>query len=98
MATVEEYLARLTPEQREQYERVRRIVRSVVPDAGEKISYGMPTFTYGDKYLVYFGAYQHHMSIFPGTVKFTAADPIPEPTLIEMVRRRLAVLTRDPLR
>jgi len=93
MATVEEYLAQLTPEQRDQFERVRRIVHSVVPDAGERISYGMPTFTYNGKYLVYFGAFKHHMTIFPGTVKFTAQDPIPESTLREMVQRRLAELT-----
>ena len=93
MATVEDYLARIPPEQREQYERVRRIVRGVVPDAEETISYGMPTFTYGGKYLVYFGAFKHHMSIFPGTVRFTADNPIPEATLTDMVRRRLAELT-----
>ena len=72
---------------------MRRIVRDVVPEAGEKISYGMPTFTYRDKYLVYFGAFKHHLTIFPGTVKFTVDDPIPEPTLRAMVERRLAELT-----
>ena len=93
MPSVDEYLARLTPEQREQFERVRRIVLDVVPEAAEKISYGMPTFTYRGKYLVYFGAFKHHMTIFPGTVKFTVEDPIPEPTLRAMVERRLAELT-----
>jgi hypothetical protein len=35
MAAVEDYIEALTPGQREQFERVRRIVRSVVPEAEE---------------------------------------------------------------
>ena len=72
MTTVEEYVAALTPGQREQFERIGRIVRSVVPDAHETISYGIPTFKYRGKYLIYFGAFKGHMSVYP-TVGAVAA-------------------------
>lgn len=56
----------VTPEQRTSYERIRKIVYKIIPDAEEKISYGIPTFTYKGKYLLYFGAFKNHMSLFPG--------------------------------
>ena len=44
-ATVDEYLAGLPDDVRARVEEVRRVVHQVVPDAGETISYAMPTFT-----------------------------------------------------
>jgi uncharacterized protein YdhG (YjbR/CyaY superfamily) len=66
MATINDYLDNVTPAQRAEFERVRGIVKQLTPDAGEKISYGIPTFTYNGTYLLYFGAFKNHMSLFPG--------------------------------
>ena len=52
----------------------------------------MPTFTYRGKYVIYFGAFKRHMTLFPGTVKFTEDAPIPQETVREMVTRRMAQL------
>jgi uncharacterized protein YdhG (YjbR/CyaY superfamily) len=93
MATVEDYLASVQPGQRAEYERVRAIVRAQVPDVEETISYGMPTFKYRGKYVVYFGAFKKHMTIFPAGYKYTEAEPIPEALLREMVTKRMAELT-----
>ena len=67
------YLAALTPAQRAQFERIRRIVRSIVPDAEETISYRIPTFKHRGKYLIYFAAFKDHMSVYPtvGAVEAT---------------------------
>lgn len=44
---------------------VRRTIREAAPEAQEKISYGIPTFTLG-RNLVHFAAYDHHIGFYPG--------------------------------
>lgn len=104
MATVEEYVGALPPGQREQFERIRRIVRSVVPDAEETISYRIPTFKHRGKYLIYFAAFKDHMSVYPtvgavaptegtkGTFRFTEDDPVPEEVVRAIVSHRLETI------
>lgn len=67
MKTVDEYLENASPAQRAEFERIRKIVKKLVPKAEETISYGIPTFKYKGKYLLYFGAFRNHMSVFPGS-------------------------------
>jgi uncharacterized protein YdhG (YjbR/CyaY superfamily) len=104
VASVDEYVSALTPAQREQFERVRRIVRSVVPDAEETISYGIPTFKHRGKYLIYFAAFKDHMSVYPtvgaveatkgtkGTFRFSENDPVPEEVVRAIVTHRLQMI------
>lgn len=63
--TVEEYLNTMQPPQYAQYQRIGKLVRSVVPDCEETITYGVLTWKYKGKYLLYFGAYKTHTSIYP---------------------------------
>jgi uncharacterized protein YdhG (YjbR/CyaY superfamily) len=65
MQTVENYLENMTPPQKAEFERVRSIVKQLVPDAELVISYGMPTFKYQGRPLLHFGVFKDHMSIFP---------------------------------
>ena len=95
MLTVEEYVEQLTPAQREQFERVRKAVHEVVPDVDESITYGMPTFKLNGRQLIYFGAFKKHMTIFPGTIKFTEKDPLPDDRLKEIVLDRLIEISKD---
>lgn len=88
-ATIEEYLANITPSQRAEFERLRRIVRAAVPGVEEVISYNMPGFRYNNKNLLWIGVFKHHMSLFPGTIKFTPDDPLPEATLLDLLHQRL---------
>jgi uncharacterized protein YdhG (YjbR/CyaY superfamily) len=70
--TVDEYLARLSEPSRGALQRVRTIVRDVIPpEATEVISYGIPTFKYNGM-LMSFAAFSSHCSVFPG------AGPIEE--------------------
>jgi uncharacterized protein YdhG (YjbR/CyaY superfamily) len=64
--TVEAYLADVPAAERTVLQKIRAAVRSVVPDAGEKISYGMPAFTYHGN-LLFYAAMKHHLSLFPGS-------------------------------
>lgn len=65
MHEIDNYLAKLEPEQRTELQRIRTFVKQHVPDATEGISYGLPAFKYKAKPLVYFGAFKNHMSLFP---------------------------------
>jgi uncharacterized protein YdhG (YjbR/CyaY superfamily) len=64
-AEVDAYMARLPLSPRVEVEAVRRSIRAVVPDATESISYGIPTFSVGGRYLVYLAAWKRHLSLYP---------------------------------
>lgn len=66
LTPLEEYVANLNESQLEQYEHIRTIVHEILPDIEETISYGIPTFKYKGAYVLYFGAFKNHMSVFPG--------------------------------
>lgn len=65
MSAIDDYLDKVPLPQRIELERIRVVVKDVVPDAVESISYGMPAFKYKDKPLVYFAAFKNHLSLFP---------------------------------
>ena len=100
VSTVDEYVGALPPGQREQFQRVQAIVKRLVPEAEEAISYGIPTFKYRGKYLIYFAAFKNHMSIYPtagaieptkgtkGTFQFTEKAPVPEDLVVKIVSNR----------
>lgn len=63
-ASIDEYLEALPQEQRIALEKLRKIIKSLVPKAEEVISYHIPTFKYNGK-LVAFAAFKDHCSFFP---------------------------------
>ena len=48
-------------------EKIRETVHTLVPEAEEVISYGMPAFRLHGKMLLYFAGFKSHCSIFPGS-------------------------------
>jgi len=64
-ASVDEYIESFPPEVQEILREVRRTVRAVVPESGEKISYQIPTITVDGKSLLYFSGWKHHISLYP---------------------------------
>lgn len=65
--TIDEYLEKVTPQQRAALEKIRAWVREIVPDTEESISYSMPTLKYKNRALVYFSASKKHMSFMPSS-------------------------------
>jgi uncharacterized protein YdhG (YjbR/CyaY superfamily) len=63
--TVEAYVGALPEEVRKMLQRIRAIVRLVVPGAEEVISYGIPTFDLNGKHLVHVGAWETHIALYP---------------------------------
>lgn len=68
MSTIDEYLETVTPTQKLELQRIRSMIKQLVPDVEERISYHMPSFTYKGETLLLFSAFKNHMSLF-GAVK-----------------------------
>lgn len=64
MPTIDDYLTRVTAEQRAALEKVRKAIQAAAPEAQECISYGIPAFQQGKK-LVAFGATAKHCAFYP---------------------------------
>jgi len=62
--TIDEYLARVSDEQRAALERLRTTIRAAAPKAEECISYGIPAFRLNG-ILVGFGATRNHCAFYP---------------------------------
>jgi uncharacterized protein YdhG (YjbR/CyaY superfamily) len=67
------YLATLPPDQQQALRQLRAQIVSVVPDAVETISYGMPAFKRDGQFLVSYAGWKRHCSIYPLTDTFLKA-------------------------
>lgn len=65
MSVIDTYLKTIDQAKRKELERIRKIAKQVVPNAEEKISYGMPTLTYKGKSFLGFNAHTKHIGIYP---------------------------------
>jgi uncharacterized protein YdhG (YjbR/CyaY superfamily) len=65
-ATIDEFLAPLSEENRAALEHLRRTIRAAEPGLEEYINYGVPSYRYHGKYLLSFGAGAKHLSFYPG--------------------------------
>jgi uncharacterized protein YdhG (YjbR/CyaY superfamily) len=64
-ATVEEYIGSFPGEVQDILREVRSTIHGAVPEAGERISYGIAAFTLGGRDLVYFAGWKKHISVYP---------------------------------
>ena len=62
--TIDEYIARASPDVRPILETIRATIRTEAPEAHEVISYGMPAFRLNG-ILLYFAAFRHHIGMYP---------------------------------
>jgi uncharacterized protein YdhG (YjbR/CyaY superfamily) len=65
--TVEDYLAALPEQPRAALKRIRETIKEAAPEATEKLAYKMPAFYENGRFLVSYGAYKHHCSLFPAS-------------------------------
>jgi len=63
--SVDDYIASYPEETRAQLAQVRQAIQETVPEAQEKISYGMATFTIDGRPLVYFAGWKSHIGLYP---------------------------------
>ena len=65
-SSVDEYLAGVPDDKRAELERVRRLIRSLAPEAVETISYAMPAYKIDGRYFLGFAATKVHCSLYVG--------------------------------
>lgn len=63
--TVDDYIASFPAATQPVLSDVRRAILETAPEAREKISYGMATYTIGGKPLIYFAGWKQHIGIYP---------------------------------
>jgi uncharacterized protein YdhG (YjbR/CyaY superfamily) len=63
--SIDEYIFQFSPEVQEILNALRKVIKESAPDAEEKISWQMPTFTLHGN-LVHFAAHKKHIGFYPG--------------------------------
>jgi uncharacterized protein YdhG (YjbR/CyaY superfamily) len=72
--SIDEYITTFPEEIQNIMKQLRETIKAAAPDAGEKISYNMPTFTLNGTYLVYFAGWKDHIAFYGaprGNAEFT---------------------------
>ncbi|MFM2226390.1 MAG: hypothetical protein RJA07_2592 [Bacteroidota bacterium] len=69
---INEYISLQPDIAKEMLEQIREIVKSIIPDTEEIISYGMPAFKVYGRVLVYFAGFKNHCSLFPANASLIA--------------------------
>lgn len=70
---VDAYIAKQSSEARPVLRRVRRIIRTVLPEAAETISYQIPTYKVHGRAVVHFAGWKRHWSLYPVTPPLRSA-------------------------
>jgi uncharacterized protein YdhG (YjbR/CyaY superfamily) len=70
-ATVDEYLAGFEGEPAARLAAVRAAIHEVLPDAEEKLRYGMPGVAIRGRYWIHFAGWKRHIGLYP----VARADP-----------------------
>lgn len=100
-ANVDEYIAAFPAAVQARLQSIRRTVKKAAPDAQEKISYQIPTFTLGSN-LIHFAAFKNHIGVYPGasaiealqedlagyrTAKGTVQFPLDRPIPLKLIEK-----------
>ena len=62
---MDEYIATFPEETQKILEEIRALIKSMAPDAREKISYQIAAFELNGKNLIHFAGWKKHISIYP---------------------------------
>ncbi len=99
--TIDEFISNYPENVQGILQKIRQTIHGVTPEAKEKISYGIPTFTLKGN-LVHFSAYEHHIGFYPGagaivafkddlkaynTSKGTVQFPLDQPIPYDLIKK-----------
>ena len=100
--SIDEYISACPPESQAYLRQIRKLIRTLVPDAKEKISYQMAAFERNGKNLIHFAGWKKHVSLYPvpaGSEAFerqiakyaggkgTVKFPLDEPLPLKLIER-----------
>jgi uncharacterized protein YdhG (YjbR/CyaY superfamily) len=98
--SIDQYISEAPQEVQQKLRELRIVIKAEVPDAEERIAYGMPTFSQNGN-LVHFAAFKNHIGFFPApsgienfkdelakykTSKGTVQFPLDEDIPMDLVR------------
>lgn len=98
---VDTYIAQCPKELQEKLQELREIIKSVAPNAEERISYGMPYYHYKGR-LVYFAPMKNHLGLYIpppiiekhmvdlegyGTTKSAVHLPLDKPLPVSLIKK-----------
>ncbi len=101
-ASVDDYVDSFADETRDALNEVRDIIRTAMPQAEERVSYGMACYRVDGKPLLYFAGWKKHLGLYPvprGDATFereiapfrrareTVGFPLREPMPLDLVDR-----------
>jgi uncharacterized protein YdhG (YjbR/CyaY superfamily) len=107
---VDAYIGAFPDEVRAVLEAIRAMIREAEPEAEETISYRIPTFTLEGRYLLYFAAFERHVSVYPrprgdaaldeamapyASGKGTLKFPLGKPVPLDLIRRVVEARSRE---
>lgn len=65
--SVDQHIASFSPETQKVLSKVRQTIQTALPDATERIAYGIPTYTL-KKNIVHFSGYEKYVGFYPGSI------------------------------
>ena len=71
---VDKYIADFPEDVQQRLQQMRETILKVIPDADEKIGYGIPTYKVNGKNLVHFGGFKNHVGFYPTPSGITSFD------------------------
>ena len=108
---IDAHIAQFPPATQEKLEALRALIKSVVPEATELISYRMPTFDLNGRHLVHFAGWKNHIGFYPGsgtateafaeelapykTSKGSVQFPLDQPLPEDLIRRMIEFRIRE---
>jgi uncharacterized protein YdhG (YjbR/CyaY superfamily) len=110
--TIDEYIARFPKDAQKALKQVRATIRKTAPGAEETISYAIPTFTLGGRYLVYFAGFKNYIGFYPAPTGIAAFQkefapykvgkgsvqfPLDEPMPLELIAKIVKFRVKENL-
>jgi len=109
--SIDAFISGYPPDVQVVLQELRQTIKDAAPEAGEKITYGIPTFTFHGN-LVHFSAYRTHIGFYPGssgiktfaselkpyeTAKGTVRFPIDKPLPFPLLRKIVLFRVKENL-
>ena len=109
LTSVDEYIASFPPDRQAVLQGIRAAIHRGVPDADEKIRYGMPAIMLGGRYAIHFAGWKKHIGLYPGPTfdeplesevaphrseKDSVTFPWTEPVPVDLIERMSAVIAQ----
>jgi uncharacterized protein YdhG (YjbR/CyaY superfamily) len=66
--TIDDYIQSFPSEVRDKLKKLRQTIREEISNVEEVISYKMPAFKQDGHFIIYFGAWKKHISLYPFSV------------------------------